>query len=425
MQCAQVVASSVVPRVINLPDDTALNGQTFCMVTPVPLMRDSRTLKQVCSLSRWGGARVDAVAAGKVTSGDLADQNATAPPPDAPERGVALSCLWAWVRSTRQPAIIVAPFFVAWLCLFLIQTIRLSWKLPHASLFVLHGVTVYPAYVISRQRAPFVYDIHDFYCGVEPESEIGTFERVFLRPFLHFVEARCIAAAAETVTVSDGLADLIETSYGRRPTVFRNCHDSRLDRAPEKDIRAQLGLNENAFLIVVIGNHKPGQRFDELFTALAKTANNVHVALIGRGYEILAPQIAAAGLSERVHVTGALPPWSIVPSVRSANLAALPYYGRSDNYSFSLPNGFFQSVGAALPLLYPDLPEMRALAERYDTGLVVNWASAEDIAAKIAALREHPDMETRLRQNATTASKELSWENEEKSWLSLLARLVS
>jgi glycosyltransferase involved in cell wall biosynthesis len=410
--------------VTNLPQDAALKGPTVCVVTPVPLTRDSRTLKQVCSLHRQG-AHVIAFAAGKVTSDKLADQSPAAPAPDAHESGAALSRLWAWVRSTRQPAIIVAPFFVGWLCLFLIETIRLSWKLPHASLFVLHGVTVYPAYAISGRRAPFVYDIHDFYCGVEPDSEIGTFERVFLRPFLHFIEARCITAAAETVTVSDGLANLIEKSYGRRPIVFRNCHDSRLDHEPKKDIRARLDLHEDDLLIVVIGNHKPGQRFDSLFAALSKSAPNIHVALIGRGYEILAPQIADAGLSNRVHVTGALPPWAIVPSVRTANLAALPYYGRSDNYSFSLPNGFFQSVGAGLPLLYPDLPEMRALAERYDMGLVVDWTSAEDIAAKITAFRDKTEEEAPLRRGAATASKELSWQNEETSWFKLLAPLVS
>jgi glycosyltransferase involved in cell wall biosynthesis len=410
--------------VTNLPNDTAFTGQTVCVVTPVPLMRDSRTLKQVCSLRRWG-ARVIAVAAGKVTSGEFDDPSAT-PPLDAPRRGVFVSRVWDWVKTTRQPAIVVAPFFIAWLCLFLLQTIRLSWKLPRANLFVLHGVTVYPAYAISGRRASFVYDIHDFYCGVEPESEIGTFERAFLRPFLHVIEARCIAAAAETVTVSDGLAALIEKSYGRRPTVFRNGHDPRLDHEPEKDIRARLGLREGDFLIVVIGNHKPGQRFNALFAALSMTAPNIHVALIGRGYEVLAPQIADAGLSHRVHVTGALAPWAIVPSVRSADLAALPYYGRSDNYSFSLPNGFFQSIGAALPLLYPDLPEMRALAERYELGLAVDWTSPEDIATKIAAFGgDKTEREASLRQGATNASKKLSWQSEETSWFKLLAPLVS
>jgi glycosyltransferase involved in cell wall biosynthesis len=408
--------------VTGLSNNPCLEGQTVCVVTPVPLMRDSRTLKQVCSLRRWG-ARVIAVAAGKVASGEFDDPTAT-PPPDAPGRGTAVSRIWDWVRTTRQPAVLVAPFFLAWLCLFLLQTIRLSWKLPRANLFVLHGVTVYPAFAISGRRAPFIYDIHDFYCGVEPDSEIGTFERAFLRPFLHLIEARCIAAAAETVTVSDGLAGLIEKSYGRRPVVFRNGHDARLDHEPEKDIRARLQLNDGDFLIVVIGNHKPGQRFDALFRALSMTAPDVHVALIGRGYEVLAEQIAAAGLSNRVHVMGALAPWAIVPSVRSADLAALPYYDRSDNYSFSLPNGFFQSVGANLPLLTPDLPEMDMLVDRHEMGIMVDWTSADDIAAKIAEVRGNPDLAARLRRNAIAASENLSWPHEEERWRDILSSIL-
>ncbi|ODR97393.1 hypothetical protein AUC69_12335 [Methyloceanibacter superfactus] len=374
-------------------------------------------------MRRWG-ARVIAIAAGKVTSGEF-DDPTVAPLPDGPGRGATVSRVWDWVKTTRQPAIIVAPFFIAWLCLFLLQTIRLSWRLPQANLFILHGVTVYPAYAISGRRAPFVYDIHDFYCGVEPDSEIGTFERAFLRPFLRLIEARCIAAGAETVTVSDGLAGLIEKSYGRRPVVFRNGHDARLDHEPEKDIRARLGVNDGDFLIVVIGNHKPGQRFDALFTALSNTAPDIHVALIGRGYEVLADQIADAGLSNRVHVMGALAPWAIVPSVRSADLAALPYYDRSDNYSFSLPNGFFQSVGAGLPLLTPDLPEMDMLVDRYEMGTMVDWTSAEDIAAEITRIRDNPDRTARLRRNAITASENLSWPHEEERWREILSNILS
>ena len=405
-------------------NSTSLDGRTVCVVTPVPLTSDSRTLKQVCTLRRLA-AHVVTIAAGKRTLEDFAALRAASAGPRAASIDSPLFRLWLWARSTRQPAIVVAPFFAVWLCLFLMRTIHLSWKLPHAELFVLHGVTTYPAYAISGRRAPFVYDIHDFYCGVEPDNEIGTFEHVFLRPFLRFIEARCIEAAAETVTVSRGLADLVETSYGRRPDVFRNVHDIRLDQEPDADIRMRLRLDEDAFLIAVIGNHKPGQRFDSLFAALSMTAPNIHAALIGRGYEILAPQIASAGLSERVHIAGALPPWSIVPSVRSANLAALPYYGRSENYSFSLPNGFFQSVGAALPLLYPDLPEMRALADRYDMGLMVDWASAEDIAAKIGEIHGNPDLAARLRQNAAAASEILSWQREEEPWREILSSILS
>ena len=404
------------------PNTMSFDGHTICVVTPVPLARDSRTLKQVCTLRRLG-ATVVAIAAGKRAPGDLASLRGAAAAPETKSINSPLSRLWAWVRSTRQPAIILAPFFIGWLCIFLIQTLRLSWKLPRASLFVLHGVTVYPAFAISGRQTPFIYDIHDFYCGVEPTSEIGTFERAFLRPFLRLIEKRCLAAAAGAVTVSDGLATLIEIGYGRRPLVIRNCHDHRLDVDLVPDLRTMLNLDDGAYLVVVIGNHKLGHRFEPFFAALRKT-RRAHVALIGRGYETLAPQIAAAGLKSRIHLVGVLLPWLIVPAARSADLAALPYYGRSDNYSFSLPNGFFQSVGAALPLLYPNLPEMSALAERLELGMVVDWSAPEDIASKITAFEGSPNLQARYRAAAQAGSDELSWQREEGPWLELLANVL-
>jgi hypothetical protein len=401
----------------------SLKEQTICVVTPVSLAGDSRTLKQVCTLRRLG-ANVVTFAAGTQVPEDLASLHAAPPTTSGAPKFSPIRRLWVWVRTTRLPAIVVAPFFFVWLCLFLAQTIRLSWKLPDASLFVLHGVTSYPAFALSGRRAPFIYDIHDFYCGVEPTSEIGTFERAFLRPFLRFIETRCLAKAAGAVTVSDGLATLIQDSYGRRPVVIRNCHDHRLDEDLVPDLRTRLNLDDGSYLVVVIGNHKPGQHFGPFFEALGKSRKRVHVALIGRGYEALIPQLEAAGLKTRVHIVGALAPWSIVPSVRSANLAALPYYGRSDNYSFSLPNGFFQSVGAALPLLYPDLPEMSALAKRLELGMVVDWSSPKDIESKITAFESNRDLQAHYRASAQAGSTVLSWQSEEEPWLKLLERAL-
>ena len=399
------------------PHSLSLEGRSICLVTPVSLMRDSRTLKQVCTLRRLGADTV-AIAAGAKAGEDPKYLDSAVARSDA--KPTLFRRLWSWVRSTRQPAIVVAPFFVGWLCLFVMQTIRLSWKLPPASLFILHGVTVYPAFAISGHRAPFIYDIHDFYCGVEPASEIGTFERAFHRPFLRIIEKRCISKAAGAVTVSDGLATLIEESYGRRPLVVRNCHDSRLDEEFSPDFRTRLSLDADAYLIVVIGNHKPGQRFAPFLAALGKVPERVHVALIGRGYEALVSEIEAAGLADRVHVVGALTPWSIVTAARAADLAALPYYGRSDNYSFSLPNGFFQSVGASLPLLYPDLPEMSALAKGSGLGMVVDWSSAKDIAEKIVAFEGDRDLQARFRHAVQAGSTVLSWQHEEEPWLDII-----
>ena len=58
-----------------------------------------------------------------------------------------------------------------------------------------------------------------------------SFDRNRMRPFLNRLEDRLVAEAAAVVTVSDGIAELMERTFGRRPVVIRNCHDERLDRA--------------------------------------------------------------------------------------------------------------------------------------------------------------------------------------------------
>ena len=90
----------------------SLKERTICVVTPVSLAGDSRTLKQVCTLRRLG-ANVVTFAAGAQAPEDFATLHAAPPTTSGPPKFSLIRRLWAWVRTTRQPAIVVAPFFFA------------------------------------------------------------------------------------------------------------------------------------------------------------------------------------------------------------------------------------------------------------------------------------------------------------------------
>ena len=100
---------------------------------------------------------------------------------------------------------------------------------PPAEFYYLHSFELYRAVapMAARCGAPIVYDAHDFYRGIEPSASQHSFDRRRMRPFLDRLEDRVIAAADALVTVSDGVARLIERVGGRRPVVVRNCHDER------------------------------------------------------------------------------------------------------------------------------------------------------------------------------------------------------
>src|SRR3954452_18240139 len=158
--------------------------------------------------------------------------------------------------------------------------------MPAADLYYLHSFEFHRAVAARADGtdAAMIYDAHDFYRGIEPPDMLPSFDRNRVRPFFAALEGRLAAAADAVVTVSDGVAGLIENACGRRPIVIRNTHDERLDRAVAADLRQSLGLSAEARLCVVVGNRKPGMVIDIAADAMALLPDHWHLAFVGRGY---------------------------------------------------------------------------------------------------------------------------------------------
>lgn len=280
-------------------------------------------------------------------------------------------------------------------------------------------------FAARRYRAPFIYDAHDFYSGLRKDSDLTSFQRTRVEKFLESEEQRCCDSASRVVTVSDGLADLLRSKFGCDATVVRNVHDPRLDRSDAPSLRRILALPEQARLVVVMGNAKPGQARSELLSALAPMPSNVHLAFIGQGYEGVAERAAALGIDNRVHTPGAISPTDIVPALRSADLSAMIYYAHSENYRHALPNGLFQSLSAELPLiLSSDLVDAGALNQLYRFGLSVDVRDVSHLRDAIEQALFRGELRARLRSGATRASRELRWENEQEKLAVMVEALI-
>ncbi len=395
--------------------------KTIVAVTPLPLDRDSRTLKQARSVA-LAGYRSIVVAAGRqheiTASNDL---------PIA-RGGILLSPSVTmrrleWLRQARIPWVLHVIVFAAWFGLYLFRSFfRPLLNMPKADLYVLHECSTYPA---VRLRAlwggvRFIYDAHDFYSRIEPHGQRPLLDRRFLAPFVAALERRSVQNAFETITVSDSLAAEISRLYGRSIRVVRNAHDCRLDRKNTVGLRARLALGSDIFLLVTVGNAKRGQALDEAVTALSKLPPHVHWAFVGAGYEPLRVRVGELGLLDRVHFIGRLPPDEIVPTISDADLAVIIYFGYSENYLFSLPNGFFQAISAGLPQIVPPLPEIEKLADQYGLALIVNTQQPGDIAEAVLRLERDVALSKTIREKVKHAALELSWEVEEQKFLKIL-----
>ncbi|MBF0326113.1 MAG: glycosyltransferase [Alphaproteobacteria bacterium] len=415
--------------------------RTIVSLTPLPLDRDSRTLKIATSLARIGYRSVvvenrPSLSASRYEGIDLvtlgrASAGATAPPVQAPggARGedfpsrlkAALRPLAG--RGLAEP-VHLAVFILAY---FLWRPVLGLRQVPRADLYYLHEYRLFPTVwllQLVRGRVPVIYDAHDIYQQVYGDDQLSPFWRRVFLPFLGWMERWCARHADAVVSVGHGVAATIATLLDTPVRVIRNCHDRRLERLPTQTVRDRIGLEDGDRLVVVIGNRKPGQVIEPTIAALAKVPG-VHLAFVGRSYDDAAGLAARHNVSGRVHAVGAVPPECVVPFVRSADAAGLLYWPHTANTLNILPNGFFQSVSAGLPLLYPDLPEITGIIAGRPVGRQIDPRDGRSMVDALTWLiQSGDDIRATARETVDAIADEVSWQREEERLAALVAEFL-
>jgi Glycosyl transferases group 1 len=399
---------------------------TIVSLTPLPLEADSRTFRIARSLGEagWRSIVIEGRASANrfwgnavevLSLGSRASRCATTSPRRRARGGAVAMARSGRLGSGGELALYLG--FRSW------EWWQHCWRprgpIPPAELYYLHSFEFHRAVapIASLSGARIIYDAHDFYRGIDPPQRQAAFDRNRVRPFLDALETRLVAAADATVTVSDGIAALMQRTFGRRPTVLRNCHDERLDQAVESDLRTSLLLAPADRLCVVVGNRKPGMAVDTAVDALAMLPTRFHLAFVGRGYEADKERLRRHSAASRVHFGGHVAPNQVVPFIRTADLGLVIYEPYSANYRCALPNGFFQVIAAGLPLVRGALPEIEAAIGRHPIGARLDHLDPPSLAAAILRCAEGI---AGLRTAVAALAGELRWETESRR----LSRLV-
>ena len=392
------------------PEMAEKDMKTIVSVTPVAVTSDSRTFKMAASFTRFGFRSI-------VVEGAKSEFQ----PNDLPfelfevRGGVVFSTsrdFFDASASQGRSSIKKVKYWLTRLAKPFLNQIRTFISLPNASLYYLHSFYQFPAVFLKSRLlgVKYIYDAHDYYQDENP----GMLNK--------WVETLCIKFAAAVVTVSGGVARLLKGKFNCTPIVIRNCHDSRLEEEPAQNLRQYLGLSGKEFLIVVVGQAKDGMAVEEALEALASVPSHVHLAFVGKNTHNFSALVEQSPRPENIHLVPPVLPGQVVPFIRSADVALILYYPRTDNYKSCLPNGFFQSISAELPLLYPDLPEISRLASKYQLGISINTQSANDIANGILQFVRGKGVQ--YKDNLAKASSELSWEREEQILRNLVEGLL-
>jgi glycosyltransferase involved in cell wall biosynthesis len=197
-----------------------------------------------------------------------------------------------------------------------------------------------------------------------------------------------LGVPAERVSVIPNAAD---------PDLFGPLHE------PSR-IRHTLGWDER-FVIGFVGSMKPWHGVDVLLQAmrmLGGASSPFRLLLVGAGPEFdnLRTRAAEMGLTDVVHMSGAIPHQQVPDYLRAMDLAVAPYAPDADGY-FS-PVKLFEYMAMALPVVAASLGQVSEVIEPERTGWLYRPGDAFELAGLIGRLAS----ERELRRAVGIAARE-------------------
>jgi glycosyltransferase involved in cell wall biosynthesis len=260
-----------------------------------------------------------------------------------------------------------------------------------------------------RTGAALIYDAHELETEQVPVKGMRQIVETFQ-------ERRLIRHCDAVLCVADSIADWYGRAYGiPRPYVVRNVPDLRFQSLPEESnlIRQELGLPGESLVFLYQGRLAPGRGVERFIRVFQRASPARHIVFMGYG-PLTDVVMAAAREGGSIHFLPAVEPKRVLDYTTGADVGVIGVEDTCLNNRYSLPNKLFEYLLAGVPILCPDLPEMRRVVLENGCG----WAdpgSDEGLLALIDQLGR--DEILAKRQQARAARPLYSWQKEEKSLL--------
>lgn len=278
-----------------------------------------------------------------------------------------------------------------------------------ADLFVANDWNTLPvaARLARRHGTRYAYDTHEY--AVEEGADRARWRLVW-PPFLRALEGALAPGAAWVSTVSDGIADLLQSEHGlaERPTVIRNvpAYCAMPYREPRKPMT-----------VLFHGGLMRDRGLEPLLESVVGWRPDRRLVVRGRGDPTYVGQLRSiverTGAAARVAFEEAVPPTEVVVAAnRSADIGIHPMPSVTNQTRFALPNKLFEYTMAGLAVCVVAGSEMARVVTEYGNGILLAECTPDAIAATVNAL----DLSTvaGLKRASLAAATELSWESEQQ-----------
>ena len=206
-----------------------------------------------------------------------------------------------------------------------------------------------------------------------------------------------------TITVSRDNIDHLVRNHGVPADRIRVVYNGIPDYSETGaiDIRGELALHEDVFLVAVVGSLERRKGQGTLFGAMERLPGRVHLLVVGKGPEEKEYRewVSRQGSGNRIHFLGFRD--DVQGILREIDLLALP------STLEATPYVILEAMAAGLPVVASDIYGIPELVAEEVTGFLVEPENELLLAEAIGRFMEHADLAERMGRAARIRYEEL------------------
>ncbi|MDZ4179367.1 MAG: glycosyltransferase family 4 protein [Coriobacteriia bacterium] len=277
----------------------------------------------------------------------------------------------------------------------------------------------------SRVGARVVYDDHELF----PDS-LSQHKWRGLPPvvaYWRWVERACVPRAVAVITVSPGLADILNERYDCGAIVVPNVPEELLPPCEGSRLRDEYGIGPDVPVVLYQGLLlEVGRSLGELVESMQFVPGAVLVVQgTGPGEGAMRAKVSALGLEDRVVFTGWLPTDELYSYTCGATVGTVFHDGVTLSHKHAWPNRLFLYMMAGVPMAVADLPGLALIAREEGVGVTATPRDPHSMAAAINWLIEHPkERALMVDRGRAAAESTYNWDVQKTKLLDLYAGLT-
>lgn len=260
------------------------------------------------------------------------------------------------------------------------------------------------AFAINKNRkSKIIFDAHEY---APRHFENKLMWRIFFQPFYIHLCKKFIPQTDGMLTVGYGLANEYEKNFGVKPLIITNAtRHFDIRPAPVADNQIRLihhGIaNESRKLELML---EMMNELDERFTLDLILMTSDYASGKTKTYiESLKQQ---ASSNPRIKILPAVKSSDVVPTINNYDVGVFLIPPVNFNYANTLPNKLFDFIQARLAIAIGPTPEMAAIVNRFDIGVVGDDFTPQSLAAKLNVLTKEQIIQ--YKERAATAAATLN-----------------